>query len=40
MVLEVQNALFAKETTYSAPNGPTSTVGPITLPSLGIEAGF
>jgi hypothetical protein len=40
VALEVQNALFAKETTYSAPNGPTSTFGPVTLPSLAIAAGF
>ena len=40
LVLEVQNTLFASETTYAEPNGPTSTFGPITLPSLAASAGF
>jgi hypothetical protein len=39
-VLEVQNALFAKETTYGITNGATYQFGPITLPSLGVEAGL
>jgi hypothetical protein len=40
VVLEVLNTLFAKETTYSTPGGPTSTFGPLTLPSLAVEGGF
>jgi TonB family protein len=39
-VFEVENALFAEETTYGVTNGPTDKLGPITLPSLGVEAGF
>lgn len=40
VVLEVLNTLFAKETTYNVANGPTVAFGPVTLPSLAVEAGF
>jgi hypothetical protein len=40
LVLEVLNTLFAKETTYGKPNGPTGSGAPLTLPSLAIAGGF
>ena len=38
-VAEVLNATLSRET-FSSTTGPDRTIGPITLPSVGVEGGF